>query len=234
MREPVVVYSSWSYATLVTSISSQHLSEWFKENGFNPIEVIGTSANRIRIKRVMNYIQKDVASQGEPPLIIYMGHGFPDSWVGFEPLALRHPRLRMVRKDVNDDLFKDCIVHTIACYSIRELGPSMVSKGAKAYFGSSVPMLVGDFERDRDYIKDFVDIFTIIPKLLARGYSCGDAYNEYIARCSYYITHYKNHPELVNVAFYTDAMLKNRDMYKLLGDQSARYNREELTCRYSA
>ncbi len=221
--EPAIIYSSWTYPTLVTSISAQNLSEWFKSHGLDPIEVIGTSANRLRVKRLMNYYQKDVIPRGETPLIFYLGHGFPDSWVGWEPLALKRPSLRMVRKDVNDHLFKDCIVYTVACYSVRELGPSMVANGAKAYFGSTVPMLVGDFEKDRDYLPDFVCVFTTIPKLLAKGYTCGEAYEEYKKKCTEFIEEYSRHPELENINFYLDAMIKNREYYYLLGDKNARY-----------
>jgi len=221
MREPVIAYSSWSYATLVTSISAQNLSEWAKKRGLSPIEMVGTSANRLRVKRVMNYVQKDLP---KPALFVYMGHGYPDSLVGFEPGIMNHRKLRMVVKDINDDLFCESIVHTIACYSVRELGPSMIKKGAVAYFGSTVPMLVGDFEKDKAYLPDFVDVFTTIPKQLIAGATCSEAYKRYIDRCSYYIEQYENKPNLHNVDFYIDAMKKNRDDYHMLGNGNAKVN----------
>lgn len=220
MREPVIIYSGWSYATLVTSISAQHLSEWMKARGASPIEVVGTSANRLRIKRVMNYIQKEKQAGC---LFSYLGHGFPRSWVGFDIGTMRHEKLHMVVMDKNDELFKNCIVHTIACYTTRELGPSMIKKGAKAYFGSTIPMLVGDFEKDRAYLPDFVDIFTCVPKALFNGATTGEAYNFYLSRCEYYIEYYEAHPELKNVEFYIEAMKQNKEKYQLLGDRNAKY-----------
>jgi hypothetical protein len=220
VKEPVIAYSSWSYATLVTSISSQHLSEWLKQRGFSPIEIVGSSANRLRFKRVMNYIQKD---KPKPALISYQGHGFPNSLVGFEPVAMKHESLRMVTK-TNDQLLKDCIVHTVACYTVRELGPDIIAKGGAAYFGSTVPMLVGDFEKDRAYLPDFVDVFTTVPKALCMGKTTGEAFEDYRACCERHINFYNEHDELKNVDFYKDAMIQNKDKYELLGNRNARYN----------
>ncbi len=220
VKEPVIAYSSWSYATLVTSISCQHLSEWLKERGYSPIEVVGISANRARFGRVMNYIQKD---KPKPALFVYMGHGFPASLVGFEYGVMNHPKLHMVTK-TNDQLLRNCIVQTIACYSVQQLGPDIIAKGGAAYFGSTVPMLVGDFEKDRAYLPDFVDIFTTIPKALATGKTTGEAFNDYRARCEYYINYYNEHDNLQNVNFYKEAMVQNKDKYELLGDRNAKYN----------
>lgn len=216
-----MIYSSWSYATLVTSLSCQRFSEWAKAHGFSPIEVVGTSANRLRFKRVMNYIQKD---KPKPALLVYMGHGFPDSLVGLEPLVMKHKSLRMVVKDRNDHLLKDTICCTTACYTIRELGPSAISKGCTSYYGSSEPMLVGDFEKDRQYLPDFSDLFGVIPRALCMGKTTGEAFEEYRQRCEHYINFYNEHDELKNVNFYKDAMIQNKEKYELLGDRSARYN----------
>lgn len=196
------------------------MSEWFKQRGYSPIELVGTSANRLRFHRVMNYFAKD---KPKPALFVYMGHGFPDSLVGFEPVAMKHKSIRMVTK-TNDGLFKDCIVHTIACYSVRELGPDVIAKGGVAYFGSTVPMLVGDFEKDRPYLPDFSDLFTVIPKALALGKTTGEAFADYKAKCEYYINFYNEHDELKNVNFYKDAMVQNMEKYELLGNRNARYN----------
>lgn len=216
--QPIVIYSSWSQASLITALSAQNLAEWFKSNGYEPIEIVGLSANRMRLFRVMRHAKMDM---DEPRLIVYMGHGYPNSFVGFEPSAESFLKSRLVVEGQNDDLFEGCIVHTIACETAQSLGPSMVKKGATAFFGSTEKMIVGGFEQNKEYVSDFIELFTVIPKILAEGYTTGEAYRAYREMANEMIMKYTNNPDWPNVDFYRDAMIKNYEYYKLIGDESA-------------
>jgi len=220
MREPVIVYSSWSAPTLITSLSAQHLSEWFKANGFDPIEVIGTSANRVRMQRVMGYI----GDSGEKkPLVCFFGHGLRNSWVGWEPLGFKIPAMRTVIAGVNDDLFKGGIVVAIACDTAVLLGHRMVEAGTLAYMGSDRPMFVGGFEMDRDYVDDFVDLFTVAQKRLALGDTAITSIQAFWQKGKEYIAEYRRHPEWENIQTYIDAMEMNIRGFQLIGEQDARW-----------
>lgn len=219
-REPVIVYSSWSVPTLITSLSAQHLSEWFKANGFDPIEVIGTSANRVRMQRVMGYI----GDSGETkPLVCFFGHGLADSWVGWEPLGFKVPATRTVIAGVNDDLFKGGIVVAIACDTAKLLGHRVVESGALSYMGSDRAMFVGGFEMDRDYVDDFIDLFTTPQKRLALGDTAMEAIRAFWKRGQDYINEYRQHSEWANVQTYIDAMEINIRGFQLIGEQDARW-----------
>lgn len=218
--QPIIIYSSWSHASLITSLAAQHLAEWYKDEGFDPIEVVGLTANKFRLRRVMRHAHMDLEN---PCMVSYFGHGFPQSWVGFEPAAMRFPALRVVTEGVNDGLFADCIVHTIACETAQSLGPSMVEKGAITYFGSTEEMFVAGFEENEQYIDDFVDVFTTIPKTLASGHTTGEAYGAYKLKAGAYIAKYRLHPNWEGVDYYCAHMQKNLNYYEIIGDSSARY-----------
>jgi len=217
-RPVVIVYSSFTKPTLVTSMSCQYLAEWLKARDIPVIELPGFGANWFRLSRVMNYMQEET----EPPyLVVYMGHGFPKSLVGFEIGTMTFPNMQLIVEGINDDMFKDTIFVSTACWSMNSLGPSMVKKGAITFFGSTKPMLVGFDERDRMYMNDFIDVFTIIPRRLTQGDTCLQALEKYRQLCTGYIKLYSQYPEWNNVDFYRCAMYINLEYYGMIGDGDA-------------
>lgn len=218
-KSPVLIHSSWSAATLVSSLAAQHLWLWLYERGLNPIEIMGLSANPFRVARTMNYVKE---FQDMPAWVHYTGHGYPDSLAGFE-LAVPFRRLRAVYGGANDDLFRNCIISTIACYSLRKLGPRLVDAGAVAYMGSTEPMWVGFEEKDKVYLPDFIDVFTVGAKTLATGGTVRDALEAFRTRCRHYIGIYECQQELRHAEYYLGAMEKNLEYYDAIGDLNAKW-----------
>ena len=203
-------------------MSAQYLAEWLKKRDIPVVEMSGMGANRIRLRRVMDYVQQDT----EPPhLFVYMGHGFKKSLVGFEIGALAFPKTHLVQKDVNDDQFKNTIFVSMACWSMNELGPSIVNKGALTYFGSIKPMMVGFGEDDRMYLNDFINVLTVIPRKLAQGSTTDEAFKSYQQLCKGYMDLYSQHPELKNIDKYYEAMEDNLKYYEYIGRGDVRWQK---------
>ena len=109
------------------------------------------------------------------PMICYYGHGQPYALEGDRKLsAITPPQMWLVTKGWNDHWLKDTIVVSIACESMKELGPSAMNKGCIAYVGSREPMYVDVADINVNMINDFVETFNIVPKtILSQAHTLG-------------------------------------------------------------
>ena len=212
------MYASWTPPTLITSLAAQHTIEWAKARGWRPVEMVGIGANRLRFLRAMRWLQADT----QPPhLLVYMGHGFPGSWLGNDfPPSPHKPK--MLAAGQNDHLLEGAICWSIACYSRRVLGPSAIDKGALAFGGSVEQMLVGGFERHRCFVPDFADTFSIAVKALLAGRTVDEALRAQQDRIRYYLGIYARHLDWPGVKDYIDAMRMNLAHYDAIGDLNTR------------
>src|SRR3990167_11037760 len=76
---PVIAYSSLTPPTLITSLAAQHLTEWTKTRGWEPVELPGFGANKLRFSRTMRWVKSVTAP---PHAVFYLVHGFPASLMG--------------------------------------------------------------------------------------------------------------------------------------------------------
>lgn len=166
----------------------------------------------------------------------YIGHGLNDCWIGMEDMRARLFRRKLIKMGANEDwLEKDAIIHTISCYTMKELGPHLIQKGVRCYFGSSEKMLVNPIDNKIEpaTVPDFVDIFTIGQKYIMMGATCEQALAAYYARCDMILRNYENSGLLeksrqLKNAYY--AIKINRDFFTAVGDTSTQWvTSEELT-----
>ena len=107
--------------------ATHYLSNWSldsmrvaEKSGFQVINLHRDRANR---KETESIIKKQ-----NPNLIVFNGHGSPDSVTGDK-------REILIQAGKNEDILKQKITYAIACSSAKELGPKSVAAGAKAYIG---------------------------------------------------------------------------------------------------
>lgn len=144
----------------------------------------------------------------------YFGHGTEDALMGTIPPG------NLVTSD-NVEWFAGKVFCTIACLSGQQLAPYAVSKGVLSYFGATDLMLTAFPEVDHDYLKDFIDCFTVVPRMILSGKNTQEAYDAYIAKCNDYITLY-GYSGFASGDWYTTALKHNRDVYQLFGKTDAR------------
>lgn len=89
----------------------------------------GHSVNHMKLREVRREEVEKVMLKRNPDMIIFHGHGGTDRICGDGKEEI------LIKKDVNDHLLKDKIVHSITCSSASELGKSSVEKGCLAYIG---------------------------------------------------------------------------------------------------
>jgi len=69
-----------------------------------------------------------LVNEKNPQLILFHGHGSPDSIMGFNYGVL-------VKCDSNLEILKDKIVHSLSCDSGKKMGPAAVKIGSVAFIG---------------------------------------------------------------------------------------------------
>lgn len=117
---------------------------------------------------------------------------------------------------------KDKVVCSLpACESAHTLGPELVRRGVRAYFGSEDTMYAHFTEIEHNYFADWVDYTTTFYKALFAGRTFGDCVEAYKYKATQYIELYKSKVvEWPNADWYVQAATKNRDGFKLIGNPS--------------
>jgi len=184
--------------------AGKHLIEWAKEEGFSVRSLTGASALR-------GFLWNELKKYNFR-IISYFGHGGEDRLFGFYPPG------DLVQLD-NVVWLRNNIVNTMACLSAKELGPYAHNHGVTAYFGSDVLMYGAFKEPEHDYLADWIDCETTIPKVLLRGGTFGEALIGRKSKYSTYISIYERHmKEWDSADWYIQSFTSNRDRYYLLGD----------------
>jgi hypothetical protein len=136
-----------------------------------------------------------------------VGHGTPSAYLGFQCYVFTK---RVYKKEE----VKGKIIHLLSCSTAKELGPDMVAKGCRAFFGYDDIYAL----RPDKFATLFLDCDTEIDRAIAEGLPAGKVYRR--ARVLYT----RRVCELYALgAVHTAAMLKtNRDLLRRLGEPRAR------------
>ena len=147
--------------------------------------------------------------------IIYYGHGKENKLHGTHLFwSIINPK--------NIEKLRGATVSTMACLSARELGKIAIEKGVKAYIGTEEIYYAAFPEKERNYLKDWVDYTTIKEKALLDGKTFGEAYELFQKRASKYLNIYKSNFNKRNYDWYYESTLHNLQHTKLIGDNSAK------------
>jgi hypothetical protein len=148
-------------------------------------------------------------------LIVYIGHGLDDAWLGQVP----EQRPMLTPDDVW--LLKDAVVVSISCNTLKYLGNLAVTKGgAKAYIGFTDLVLAPvttEQITNRNYKADFVRTLMQPVVTLVYGRSVKDTVLEFQDLCNYYANLYAEKKyDLWD--FHAFCMLHNADSISYAGD----------------
>lgn len=91
-----------------------------EKRNINVIDLRGEKANS---KDFSGRIKKT-----NPDLVFMNGHGNPNTITG-------HDNKTLLEINNNESLMKDKVIYALACSSAKNLGPSLVKKGAKCFIG---------------------------------------------------------------------------------------------------
>lgn len=149
-------------------------------------------------------------------LVTYFGHGEKEKWYG------QHLIMAMLDQN-NSHIMKDTIIYAMSCHTACIIGPDTILKGAKAYFGDTDYYYGAfpNFDGSYDYLTDWLDYVTIIPKSLIEGKTTLQSIELYNQKINYYLEKYEN-DQPKNWDFYYKTMTSNRDKFRLLGDKFTR------------
>lgn len=199
----LVIYPFHDVPTSVSYQAGTHLVDWAVGKGFNVRTLSGVSALRDLLKNELDLFNIK--------LISYFGHGGEDVILG------TYPPGDLVKYD-NVDWLASIPVVTMACLTAKRLGPYAHSMGVPAYFGSDVLMYAAFNELEHDYLKDWIDCETTIPKILLEGGSFGNALASRRTKYSDYIHQYETHiKEWDGADWYIQSFRSNGYRYDLIG-----------------
>lgn len=206
MAKILVIAPLMDIPTATSFDTASHLIEWAQARGHTVLTLTGSAA--LRPLLVFRMLAQN------PDLVSYFGHGTENALIGsFIFYAMANPSVA--------PMFQETIVHTMACLSAVELGHAMIHAGSPAYFGADYYLLAAFPEPDHNYLADWKDYMTVIPKSLLDGESTGMAFERYRQRCTEYIQLYtQNLSEWANADWYIQATQQNRDRYHLIGSQT--------------
>lgn len=147
--------------------------------------------------------------------IIYYGHGKESKLHG------AHLFWSIISPS-NINKLKGAGISTMACLSLKELGKIAIQKGVKAYIGSDEVYYAAFPEKERNYLKDWIDYTTVKDKALLDGKTFGEAYALFQKRATKYLNIYKSKLNYRNYDWYYDATLHNIQHTKLIGDSNVK------------
>jgi len=145
---------------------SQHIIDTAKTHKLSVIDVKG---KRVILKEVTGIINKT-----KPSFICFNGHGNEKTVGGYDNEPL-------IQKGVNESLLSESVVFARACRSAKELGPSCVKKGTKAYIGytDDFVFFTGEAKESRPLTdtvaKLFLEPSNYVAIALVKGHSAGVA-----------------------------------------------------------
>jgi len=186
--------------------AGDNLVSWAKLNGFSVVSLSGAAAVRGGLANTLN--------RYAPRLVSYFGHGSEGSLLGFYPPG------GLLKAD-NIDWLKSTPISTMACLSAKRLGPTAYNKGVPQYYGSNVLMYAAFSELEHNYLKDWIDCETILPKMLLQKQTFGMALQARRDKYTEYIKLYQvNYKEWFNADWYIQSSTSNRDLYMLIGNEN--------------
>ena len=147
--------------------------------------------------------------------VIYYGHGEKNRLIGINQFA------SIINKK-NIHRLKGAGVSTMACLSLKELGVTAIEKGVKAYLGTEELYYAAFPEKERNYLRDWIDYTTVKDKALLDGKTFGEAYNLFVKRATKYLNIYKINLNKRNYDWYYKSTLHNIKYTKLIGDKDAK------------
>jgi hypothetical protein len=160
----------------------------------NFIEVDGKTCNRLYVETKLQKI-----NEKKFLLVIYC-HGSENSFD--DPYG--EP---FIQKDVNDHMLKNAFVFSNSCYSGKELGASVVKKGAKLFSG-----FLDEAWTYKDYIDEFISCDNYPIKLFLEGHFQDNTINEIKKKIKEFYT--KKITEIYKKNLFAASRLRrNRDIY---------------------
>ncbi|MCP4762576.1 MAG: hypothetical protein GY870_12420 [archaeon] len=147
--------------------------------------------------------------------VIYYGHGKETKLHG------AHMFWSIINSK-NIEQLKGASISTMACLSARELGHIAIEKGVKAYIGTEEVYYAAFPEKERNYLKDWIDYTIIKDKALLDGKTFGEAYDLFQKRATQYLNIYKSNFNYRNYDWYYESTLHNLKHTKLIGDKHAK------------
>ena len=147
--------------------------------------------------------------------VIYYGHGKENKLHGTHMFwSIINPK--------NIGKLKGAGVSTMACLSAKILGKAAIEQGVPAYIGSDEVYYAAFPEKERNYLKDWIDYTTVKDKALLDGKTFGEAYALFQKRTTKYLNIYKANIDYRNYDWYYEATLHNLKHTKLIGDRNFR------------
>ena len=195
----------YDMATSITSIAERTLIELLQSEGMTVLTLEGPEATYDNLVQVLK--------PGYIELVVYLGHGLDDAWIGQQP----SPRPLLTADEAG--LLSGSIVVAIACNSLKYLGNLAVTKKAKAYLGFLDLVLcpVTDLSMaDRNYAADFVRTFIHPVVALIQGRSVSQAVLEFQDLCYYYADLYAT-KRYDFWEFHSFAMMHNAENFSYAG-----------------
>ena len=148
---------------------SKPILDQAKRHKISVVDLLGDRANK---KEFMSVIRKT-----RPKLVVVNGHGNSDTLMGQDNEVL-------VTTDENEEIFADTVVYARSCESAKNLGPSCITNGARAYIGYREDFVF--FVQDghtRDPLRDrtaqlFLEPANGVVIALLKGHTTGVAYEK--------------------------------------------------------
>lgn len=160
-----------------------------------------------------NFIFTTLLPLHDPGVVVYTGHGFPDKWMGDDPIF----GTLMIEQAY---LLKDRAVMAVpSCYTAKGIGVEAIKEGARFYVGSVDLVWIAWNEWDHEYRRDFEFTWFTLVSTILDGKSPAEALKTYKELCSDLIKYYDEH-DLPNGDYYGDLLAHNRDGMVVLGNEN--------------
>jgi len=145
-------------------------------------------------------------------LVIYYGHGKEDKLKGNNIW-----QSAITKKNIYK--LNGTPMSTMACFSAKELGMFAVENNyAPAYIGTITPYYAAWDEKERDFLKDWIDYTTSKDIALMDGKSFGEAFNIFQIRGKNYLRIYEQNKGYKNFDWYYNATKSNLENTILIGN----------------
>jgi len=171
MARVVLVAPSHDTPTYFTAVMAKAMEEYAERRGHSIATLYGARA-------VRRYFERTARNAD---VIVYIGHGVKNKWVGQLPQGQRKA---LLNRD-NIKTLNGKAVIAIACWGAT-LGNIAVMSDARTYIGWDNVVYIGGLERGRNYVKDFAHTFYELIFDIADGRTPRVAVDDYKMLCSHY------------------------------------------------
>ncbi|MHA1291097.1 MAG: hypothetical protein ACTSQJ_00345 [Promethearchaeota archaeon] len=202
----LIVSPIYDIPTSIGTVAASELVNFCKKNNIPHKLLFGLQALRPIFELTTMFNDIDA--------IFYYGHGVSDALLG------QHIFFKML--DIsNAGLLKDKIIYAMACHSGNKLAPKAIEKGAFSYYGHNTWYYGAFPNEEHDYLTDWVNYVTKIPKELLNGKTTFEALYLYKETIDKYLNEYKNNKYL-DWDWYFNSAKSNKDYLKLYGNTNMR------------